>query len=145
MILIQHKENQNADDQDGLTVYEVVINHAPVATFRHDREGGFAACLREAAAALEHADKDAFIRRASDAVVHYIGGGLSFEELLWELGLDDEKTSVNDIHDILGQACRDWDRVQVDAEGPSAEQDEELDAVLENAASLLYFHIKDAV
>ena len=43
------------DDQDptGWRTYEVRINHEVIATFRHKREHGLAACLRIAARAVE--------------------------------------------------------------------------------------------
>ena len=54
-------------DPTGWRIYEVRINHEVVATFRHKREHGLAACLRIAARAV---DKDEF-----DELLKYWGAG----------------------------------------------------------------------
>ena len=62
----------------------------------------------------------------SDAIVNYFANGVTSGVIAEEFGLDAQKTS-----DILGQAQREWDAVEVDPEGSNAEQDTELDAILE--------------
>ena len=62
----------------------------------------------------------------SDAIVNYFANGVTSGAIAEEFGLDAQKTS-----DILGQAQREWDAVEVDPEGSNAEQDTELDAILE--------------
>jgi hypothetical protein len=41
------------------------------------------------------------------------------------------KKDENEVSDILSLAQREWDEVEVDAEGPTVEQDKELDYVLD--------------
>lgn len=68
----------------------------------------------------------------SEAIVNYFANGVSSWAIAEEFGLDAKKTS-----DILGQAQCEWDAVEIDPEWPNAEQDAELDAILENTLDQL--------
>lgn len=70
--------------------------------------------------------------KLSDAIVNYFANGITLETIAEEFGLDTQKTS-----DILGQAQREWDAVEIDAEGANAEQEAELDAITEAVVAQL--------
>ena len=52
------------NDTYGENDYVVRINHQTVATFKHERRKGLAACLRAAAEAVEQSSEDRAFRRA---------------------------------------------------------------------------------
>lgn len=68
----------------------------------------------------------------SDAIVNYFANGVNSWAIAEEFGLDAQKTS-----DILWQAQKEWDAVEIDPEWPNAKQDAELDAILENTLDQL--------
>lgn len=49
------------DDKDGEALYTVQINKTLITLFRHERKKGLAACLREAALAVERAEYERWI------------------------------------------------------------------------------------
>lgn len=65
-------------------------------------------------------------------VLDYFANAISASEIAEEFNLDEEKT-----FDILWQAQREWDAVDVDPEGPTPEQDQELDIVIKRAVEAL--------
>ncbi len=67
-----------------------------------------------------------------NTILDYFSNAISAAEIAEKFNLDEEKT-----FDILWQAQREWDAVDVDPEGPTPEQDQELDIVLARAAEAL--------
>lgn len=68
----------------------------------------------------------------SDAIINYFANGTTSRTIAEEFELDAQKTS-----DILWQAQKEWDAVEIDPEWPNAEQDAELDKILENTLDKL--------
>ena len=67
-----------------------------------------------------------------ELVLAYITNVRPAHEIANELGVDEEKASL-----ILNEASDAWDEADCDAEGPTTEQDKQLDAILGDAANEL--------
>ena len=62
MIAIVNIGPHDDPDPTGWRNYEVRINHEVIATFRHKREHGLAACLRIAARAVDKEEFDELLK-----------------------------------------------------------------------------------
>jgi len=71
------------------------------------------------------------IEKIQDAIVDYFAGAITSEEIARITGKLELEQEVGD---IVSLAERQWDEIEVDAEGPTIEQDELLNEVLEAAA-----------
>jgi len=65
-------------------------------------------------------------------IVEYFGNGISSDEIAEFLKKDEEV-----IGEIMAQAQREWDTVEVDEDGPNKKQDAELDNIIDNTVDEL--------
>lgn len=68
-----------------------------------------------------------------DMLTHYAANAISSSDIAEKLNKENDV----EVATILGQFQREWDAVECDAEGCTAEQDKELDSILDDYAAQL--------
>lgn len=74
-------------------------------------------------------DRDALFH----AIIEYIGGGPTTSQIMREFFPDATPQQEEEMSERIHVACIDWCKLPVDKEGPTLEQDRQLDEIVEYA------------